>query len=149
MSMASESNHLPQSHVSIGTSSPILDDHEVYYKAKAVDEMGEQPFITSDGSIDMRAIRTYPGGDFNHKYNAWYWTPELETAHQYKGYAEKRMPAGEQWIIRIQVPKEFTRQLKKEELWYSRDWKEYIWYCKTTPTASYISCSISSVDTVQ
>src|SRR2546423_137458 len=90
MRMASESSHLPQPHVSIGTAGPILDGHDVYYKAKAVDEMGDDPFITSDGNVNMYTIQTWAGADFNSQGSAWYWSPELKTAQKYKEYAEQR-----------------------------------------------------------
>ncbi|KAK8214166.1 hypothetical protein IWZ01DRAFT_229089 [Phyllosticta capitalensis] len=130
--MDSENRHLPKPHVCVTTAPPsILPGHEVFYKAMHPDEIesGEDPFISQDGAINMRAIRAYLGGDFNPTNPAWYWTPEHETALAYKTYAEIRKPFGEVWIICIQVPTAFISTLRKKELWYSHDWKAYVWHC--------------------
>ncbi|KAK7517933.1 hypothetical protein IWZ03DRAFT_377486 [Phyllosticta citriasiana] len=131
MSTASVTSHFPQAHVFIRDARPTLPDHDVFYKAKAVEELStDTAFITASGKVDMDVIQSYPGGDFNPRYVAWYFTAEKETAYEYKAYAELRCPYGEVWIISIQVPKSFTATLRKEELWYSYDWKAYVWHCK-------------------
>lgn len=151
MSLASDSGHLPQTHISIGAAEPILPDHKIFYKAKAVNEMSENHmFIAEDGSINMRAISSYRGGDFNPVDHAWYWTPEYETAVKYRDWAVHRVRSGEVVIIRIQVPGSFLQTLRQEELWFSASWKEYIWACKKQlpPKASwYLRFCLSSFNT--
>jgi hypothetical protein len=61
---------------------------------------------------------------------AWYWTPEAETAEEYRAWAARRCPWADTWVIRIQIPKTFIDSLRQQDLWYSRDWKEYFWYCR-------------------
>ncbi|KAK7530774.1 uncharacterized protein J3D65DRAFT_136743 [Phyllosticta citribraziliensis] len=124
-------------HVKVGAAEPLLEDHEVYYMATAVDEMGYlTPFITSHSSFDMRAISTHRlgRGDFNGRslQECWYWTPELETATRYREYARQRVPASDHWIIRIQVSKDFSSRLNKEELFFSPTWGKYVWYCRNS-----------------
>ncbi|KAH8711923.1 hypothetical protein GQ44DRAFT_714129 [Phaeosphaeriaceae sp. PMI808] len=131
VSFASDSGYLPQTHISVGAAEPILPDHKIFYKAKSAYEMAEHHMlIAEDGSINMRPISSYCGGDFNPVDRAWYWTPEYETAVKYRDWAVERMRFGEVVIIRIQVPISFLRTLRQEELWYSANWKEYIWTCK-------------------
>ncbi|KAK7534828.1 uncharacterized protein J3D65DRAFT_591484 [Phyllosticta citribraziliensis] len=125
------SSRFPHPHVYVGNAGPMLADHEVFYKAKAIDEIAsDKAFIDENGNIEMDVIRSHAGGDFNPREPAWYFTAEKDTAHAYKAYAEKRCPNCEVWIICIQVPKSFTATLRKEELWFSHDWRAYVWHCK-------------------
>ncbi|KAK8157600.1 hypothetical protein BKA80DRAFT_312060 [Phyllosticta citrichinensis] len=131
LSTESTSSHFPQPHVYVGNAGPVLADHEIFYKAKAIDEIAsDKTFIDGNGNIEMDVIRTHAGGDFNPREPAWCFTAEKDTAHAYKAYAEIRCPNCEVWIICIQVPKSFTATLRKEELWLSHNWKAYVWHCK-------------------
>jgi hypothetical protein len=131
LSLASKISHFPQAHVTVGAHVPRLPNHEVFYKAKCIDEMTDnEQFILSDGSVNMDAIWTLSGGDFNPRSEAWYWTPEYETAVKYRDWSADRCRGSEVWIIWIQVSKDFLQTLKKEELWYSPDWKHWIWLSK-------------------
>lgn len=125
-----EEHHLPESFIKVDTKPAVLQDHVVLYKRKAALEMSDLQWIRDDGSLDMGAISSYRGGDFNHRYEAWYFTPEKEYAELYRGWAARRSPMTDTWMIRIQVPNSFLRGLKQKELYYSPDWKQYIWYCK-------------------
>lgn len=111
------------------------------YKAKAAAEMDKDQWIRDDGSIEMAAIASYLGGDFNFNSIAWYWTLEPETAEQYRAFAARRCSWSDTWIIRIQIPKVFIDRLRKKQLWYSHDWKEFVWYCRKmmTPPSRYDS----------
>lgn len=84
LNMTSEDHHLPQTYVTVQTASPILPNHVVLYKAKAAVEMGAPQWIRDDGSVNMMAIQTRLGGDFNGGAGASYWTPEAETAEEYR-----------------------------------------------------------------
>ncbi|KAL2433643.1 hypothetical protein ABEF95_008346 [Exophiala dermatitidis] len=131
---------------------PVLPDHIVLYKGKAAPP---KPFIRdSDGSIDMAVLASSPGGDFNHNAQAHYWTPDREVAEKYRGWAARRCPYGETWVIRMQISKKFIETLNVEELWLSdyededgdgnangkhvsgsgAAWKEYVWHCKNQIT---------------
>ncbi|EHY61091.1 hypothetical protein ABEF92_002643 [Exophiala dermatitidis] len=131
---------------------PVLPDHIVLYKGKAAPP---KPFIRDlDGSIDMAVLASSPGGDFNHNAQAHYWTPDREVAEKYRGWAARRCPYGETWVIRIQISKKFIETLNVEELWLSdyededgdgnatangqkvsgSAWKEYVWHCKNQIT---------------
>jgi hypothetical protein len=61
--------------------------------------MGEDQWIRNGGSIEMAAVASTPGGDFNLNSNAWYWTLEPETAEQYRAYAARRCSLSDTWII--------------------------------------------------
>ncbi|KAH7346230.1 hypothetical protein BKA65DRAFT_273215 [Rhexocercosporidium sp. MPI-PUGE-AT-0058] len=130
-----QSNVLPATYVSVESSPPILQDHYVFYKGKAVGELRSDTFILSDGSINMEAIESYRCGDFNPRKGAWYFTKEEETAEKYRQWAAARAPQAESWIIRIQVPKSFIDGLRKKELWYSLDWKTFVWFCRKGQSA--------------
>jgi hypothetical protein len=123
---------VPKAHVAIQADAPLLEDHLVLYMGKAIHQSTDptELLIGEDGILNMRALRTYPGGDFHFDNSAWYWTPERETAERYRQYAARRCPASSTCIIRIQVPSAVFAALKQEQLWYSRDWKEYVWHCK-------------------
>ncbi|KAJ4525175.1 hypothetical protein HRR83_000848 [Exophiala dermatitidis] len=134
---------------------PVLPDHIVLYKGKAAPP---KPFIRdSDGSIDMAVLASSPGGDFNHNAQAHYWTPDREVAEKYRGWAARRCPYGETWVIRMQISQKFIETLNVEELWLSdyededeedgdgnangkhvsgtgSAWKEYVWHCKNQIT---------------
>jgi hypothetical protein len=97
--------------------------------------MSEDSFVREDGSINMGLLRTMPGGDFNHDKLVWYWTKEEATAEEYRQWSEIRCHWAETWIIQIQVPKTFIDNLCKQTLWYSPDWKEYVWYCRKGESA--------------
>jgi hypothetical protein len=129
-----EDGLLPQAHVAMAATGVILPDHIVLYKGKGVSELtGQEPnpiIVPGCGDIYINSLRTFPGGDFNQTEDAWYWTPEEATAEQYRRWASQRNLYSETWIVRIQVPRTFFTKLRQEELWFSRDWKEYIWYCK-------------------
>jgi hypothetical protein len=125
-----EDHYLPKNFVAVDKPSEILEDHYVLYKAKAAAEMGDPQWIQDDGSLEMNAITTYGRDDFNYVNTAWYWTPEAETAEMYRAWAARRCPWSDTWVIRIQIPKTFINSLRQQDLWYSRDWKEYVWYCR-------------------
>lgn len=128
--MVTETSHLPVNWVAVQTASPVRPGHTALYKGKAADEMGEDNFIRSDGSVDMGVLRSHPGGDFNYESNAWYWTPQPIVAEEYRLWAARRCPNSETWVIRIEVPLKFVEELKSKELWFSPDWKEFVWNCK-------------------
>lgn len=85
----------------------------------------------------MDSLKSFAGGDFNQAQGAWYWTPEEATAEQYRLWASRRNLHGETWIVCIQVPQTFFIKLRQEELWFSPNWKEYIWYCKKRLRVGY------------
>jgi len=120
---------LPASHIAVGSAGPVLPYHIVLYKGKSAAEVGED-FIMPGGSVNMAAIATAPGGDFNCDRRAWYWTEEEAVAEKYRGWAAERNGLAESWIIRVQIPTSFMSRLRREELNYSTDWKEYIWLCR-------------------
>jgi hypothetical protein len=123
-----EDHYLPQNFVAVDKPSEVLEDHYVLYKAKAATDMGD--WIQDDGSLQMSAIAIHGGGDFNHVNAAWYWTLEAETAEKYRAWAAGRSPWSDTWVIQIQIPKTFIDSLRQQDLWYSKDWKEYVWYCR-------------------
>lgn len=120
----------PEAHVVIQTDVDILDDHVSLYKGKAHKELCEDDIIFDNGCVNLNALGKLSGGDFNWNFDGSYWTPEKETAEAYRGYAARRCPAADTCIVHIQVPLPFINSLHREELWYSPDWKEYIWTCR-------------------
>lgn len=68
-----------------------LPEHITLYKGKSAGElMAGVVFIRDDGSVNLNAIATYPGGDFNHVNVAWYWTPQIAAAERYRLWAADR-----------------------------------------------------------
>ena len=121
---------LPRTWVAVQEAEPVPRDHCILYKGIAALNTDYMEWVRHDGSISMKALATYRGGDFNFSDDAWYWTPELETAEQYRSFAERRCCYTDTWIISIHVPKTFLDTLRIRELWYSFDWKEYVWNCR-------------------
>lgn len=106
-------------------------DHTVLYKGKAYWDMREsQQLIRDDGSIDMSTLSSPAGGDFNSNVLALYWTPEKETAERYREWAARRCPGSDTCIIRIEVSNAFVESQRSAGMWYSADWKEFVWNCR-------------------
>lgn len=114
LNMTSEDHHLPSTYVSVQNASPILPNHYVLYKAKSAAEMAEPQWIGDDGSVNMRALATRAGGDFNDWGFASYWTPEAETAEHYRAWAARRCSWTDTWVIRIQIPATFIDSLRQQ-----------------------------------
>lgn len=128
LTMTSEDYNLPRNYVTVQSASPVLPDHYVLYKSRAASDM--EGWIQEDETLNMTSISSYGGCDFNYGSVACYWTPELETAEIYRAWIQRRYPYSDTWMIRIQVPKTFIDSLRTQNLWYSHDWKEYVWHCK-------------------
>ncbi|PBP26434.1 hypothetical protein BUE80_DR002702 [Diplocarpon rosae] len=122
---------LPSAFVVIESQAPpIRPDHHVWYKGRGVISI-TNPLFHEDGSINMLSIKTEMGGDFNQARIAWYFTPEKETAKLYRAFTAKRVSYAETWNIQFQVLASFLDTLHhKSQLWYSRDWKEFVWRCR-------------------
>ncbi|CAG8017389.1 unnamed protein product [Penicillium olsonii] len=133
--MTPQDFQFPDTYVMVQPEANILADHISLYKGKAYDDLRPAgDIIESDGKVNLRPLSTYPGGDFNFDFNAQYWTPEIETAEEYRKFAERRSPAADTCIIHIQVPRPFINNLRMENLGYSPNWKEYIWTCRRQAT---------------
>lgn len=115
-------------HVAIGSEIPLLQDHQVLYSGKCFSYLAD--FILPDGSVSLRSIASFSGGDFNDGSPATYWSPDLETAEKYRKWAQRRNPIAESCIIQIQISQRFLREIKTEVLSFSPDWKEYVWRCR-------------------
>ena len=130
---------LPSAYVAtVTTSPPEMPNHYILYKAKAAVEMDDW-LSEEDGTILMEGLQTLPGGDFNWKYTAHYWTLERAAAEQYHAWAQTRCPWSEIWMIQVQLPVAFISGLSVKDLWFSPDWKQFIWHCrkKREPPAKY------------
>ena len=130
----SKSNELPSTYVTVQKKPEALPNHVILYKGKVVGDMQRENFIFPDGRINMRAIVTQAGGDFNQQTDAWYLTKEEATAEKYRKWGEARCPQSESWLIQMQVPQSFVDSLRKEFLWFSDEWKEYVWFCRQGAT---------------
>lgn len=132
ISQPSEGHSLPANFISVETEpalpSPL--EYVVLYKATSALEMGVNPWIYDDGTIDMNVMSSFPGGDFNYRSMVHYWTPEREVAELYREWAQRRCPYSQAWIVRICVPISLINSIPTAELWYSPDWKEFVWYCR-------------------
>ena len=123
----SQAQCLPSAHVISVTAPPaVLPGHLVLYKAKAAVEM--EDWLDDDGSIELSGMKTFPGGDFNHRSVAHYWTSERKTAQQYLGFARERCSYSELWFLQIQLSPAFVETIKLQDIWYSPNWKELVWY---------------------
>jgi hypothetical protein len=132
INMTTQDFHLPSAHVAIlEGDAPTRPNHVLLYKGKAYwDLRGSQELIGADGSIDMSTLSTPSGGDFNSSFNAHYWTPEKDTAERYREWAARRCPGSDTCMIQIQVSNAFVERLLSAEIWFSADWKEFLWTCK-------------------
>ncbi|KFZ06268.1 hypothetical protein V501_07548 [Pseudogymnoascus sp. VKM F-4519 (FW-2642)] len=132
ISQPSEGHSLPANFISVETEpalpSPL--EYVVLYKATSALQMGVNPWIYGDGSIDMNVMSSDPRGDFNYRSLVHYWTPEREVAELYREWAQRRCPYSQTWIARICVPISLINSIPTAELWYSPDWKEFVWYCR-------------------
>ncbi|KAF7133724.1 hypothetical protein CNMCM5793_005078 [Aspergillus hiratsukae] len=88
-------------------------------------------FALLQGTLSPRwGLCRHPGGDFNWGSIAHYWTvwtPQKETAAEYRQWATRRSPNADTCIIQIQIPQSFMQSLRIQDLWYSPNWKEYVW----------------------
>lgn len=135
INMTPQDFQFPEAYVMVQPEANILADHISLYKGKAYDELRPAgDIIESDGTVNLRPLSTPPGGDFNFDFNAQYWTPEIETAERYRKFAERRSPGADTCIIHIQIPRSFIDSLRMEDLWYSNNWKEYIWNSRRQAT---------------
>lgn len=132
INMTTQDFHLPPNHVAL-----VDDDiathpnHTILYKGKAYWDMrGSQQLIRDDGSVDMSTLSTPPGADLNSTFNAYYWTPDKETAERYREWAARRCTGSDTCIIKIQVSDAFLERLRTAGIWYSSDWKELVWNCR-------------------
>lgn len=122
---------MPSTFVSVQEKPDVLPDHYLLYKGKAVAEINaDNPLILNDGSVNMASLESLKGGDFNEQEGAWYFSKEPETAERYRAWAAERCWWSQTWLIQIQVPRSFVDSLRKEQLWYGHDWKEYVFYCR-------------------
>ncbi|CAG8419350.1 unnamed protein product [Penicillium salamii] len=122
----------PENNVTVRSDVQVLDNHVSLFKGKSFYELSQPgDIIEPDGSVDLSPLRTHPGGDFNWNFNAHYWTPDKQTAEEYRKFAERRCPTAESCVIHIQIPRAFVDSLRREDLWFSRDWKEYVWTSRT------------------
>ncbi|KAL1847572.1 hypothetical protein Plec18167_009439 [Paecilomyces lecythidis] len=120
----------PEKHVVMQTEMDTLNDHISLYKVKAHERWYNYDcIINDDGTVNLAPLLKYDG-DTNWVMASYYWTPEKETAEEYRQYAAGRCPMSETCIIRIQIPWSFVNRLHRENLWYSPDWKEYVWTCR-------------------
>ncbi|KAJ5173710.1 uncharacterized protein N7500_001641 [Penicillium coprophilum] len=133
ISMTPSDFKFPNTRVRVEADSPLLmDDHVSLYKGKAHSELKQRgAIIWENGAVNPSALVTAPGSDFNWNCNAHYWTPEKETAENYRRYVARRCPEAETCIIHIQVPRQFLNNLYQEDLWFSPEWKEYVWTCRS------------------
>lgn len=123
-----ETDNLPTNWIAVAHSSQPLENHITLYMAKARDEM--EDMIHEDGSLDLNGIATSSGGDFNAMGPALYFTAEKQTADMYAAFAARRCSYSPIWMIEVQIPQTYLTSLNRKQLWYSSDWKEYVWWCK-------------------
>jgi hypothetical protein len=97
----------PQVITSVEDAGPVPDDHYELFKAFVPKDLQYTPFITETGDVDLNRLRTRQGGDFSNSSFACYFTPDRETAEQYRRYAQDRCKYAETWIIRILLSKSF------------------------------------------
>jgi hypothetical protein len=136
LNLMPEDHSLPAHRVQLITTEPdaIPPGYTALYKGKAAAEMMsmevEDSWIQDDGSLLMEVLSSYAGGDFNWRANAHYWTPDQDVAEEYRQWAARRCCYSETWLIRILISDSFVNSLQKATLFYSPEWKEYVWSCK-------------------
>ncbi|KAL9604064.1 MAG: hypothetical protein Q9179_001987 [Wetmoreana sp. 5 TL-2023] len=106
---------LPKAYVNLVSEPPAqLPGHFTLYKAKPAAEMNGW-IDEDDGRVAITSLRTSSGGDFNINISA---------------VRHESVPLLRNWMIQVQVLANFINSLRSKELWYSRDWKEFTWYCR-------------------
>ncbi|OBT86046.1 hypothetical protein VE02_05525 [Pseudogymnoascus sp. 03VT05] len=132
VSQTPKDHSLPANLISIetGPALPSPLEYMVLYKATAALEMGGNSWIDDDGIVDMNVMSSVPGGDFSYRSMVHGWTPEREVAKLYREWAQRRCPYSETWVVRICVPITLINSIPTTELWFSPDWKEFVWYCR-------------------
>lgn len=135
-----EDHSLPSIHVALGDSRAVIPNHVTLYKSATSGwgmeyEHDHEAWIQPDGSLNMRTLdtqRMHRGAaeDFNHTDFAQYWTQDKEIAELYRAFVSRRCFYTETWLITIQIPQSFVQSLKVSRIYYSPDWKEYVWHCR-------------------
>ncbi|CAG9956338.1 unnamed protein product [Clonostachys rosea f. rosea IK726] len=112
-----------------------IDGHTILFKG--IDEARTYTFLDAQGCIqDIATILSSTPSDFSSDRALFYFTPELETARYYAGYAKIRSSEDTNVvIICIAIPNEAIQSLTGDSLqylyWPSEDWKEYVRYNRT------------------
>lgn len=144
----SEQQSMPSAYVAAVKCPPsVLPGHLVLYSAAAAVAMDDW-IDEEDGSILRPGSRTNPGGDFTFDRDAYYWTPDCGTAELHRAYMRARCPQSEIWMLRAQVDESFVNTLNTKELWYGRDWKEFVWHCRKTSQPPPEFCHLGGVGEV-
>ncbi|KAF2226652.1 hypothetical protein BDZ85DRAFT_52838 [Elsinoe ampelina] len=128
--ISSGTQFLPAACVEVTQAGQDLPGHRILYNGKAVSEMLDNDFIREDGTVNMNALLSAAGGDFNSLALALYWTPQKDVAEKYRDYAADRATDSETWLIKIQVPQAFIDTLNMHGLYFGNDWKEFVWTCR-------------------
>lgn len=106
----------PESHVEVQPNVILLPNHISLFRGKAHLELQAAELIDDDGSVNIRALSSPAGGDFSWAFYAQYWTPERETAEQYRQYAARRCPSAESRVVHIQIPSSFLSTSQRKSL---------------------------------
>ncbi|EKD15244.1 hypothetical protein MBM_06460 [Drepanopeziza brunnea f. sp. 'multigermtubi' MB_m1] len=107
---------------------PLLDGHIMLYKGRSAAEIPrDSSLLDSEGMVNMTALASSSQCDFNQVETAWYFSREEETGQVYRSFAAVRVLGAQPWILKIQVPQTFLDSTQRAELWYGRDWKEFVW----------------------
>lgn len=106
----------------------VSDGYVTMYKSVA--SCNEAILIQKDGSMNFRALTIDRGGDFNATEEACYFSPEPATAEQYRAWIETRCPLTETWLLQIELSVQYMSSFRKTHIFYSPEWKEYLWHCR-------------------
>ncbi|KAH7128456.1 hypothetical protein B0J11DRAFT_271760 [Dendryphion nanum] len=138
MDTESDNRHLPEPHVAVIVKPTIHPNHVTLYKGKAPADIDPtEQLIQDDGTLNLISILSRSGGDFNLDRDAWYFTPEIGTAEQYRLFAATRNKTAETWIIQIQIPETFMNSLKVKSLWFGHDFKKFVWFNRLRKMKNY------------
>ncbi|RMD44710.1 hypothetical protein DV735_g444, partial [Chaetothyriales sp. CBS 134920] len=112
--------------------SDTLPGHTTLYTTHTIASMSNDgAWMDEDGTLIIRRLLT-AGADFNYPHPGLYLTESRQVAEEYRAWTARRSPWSETMLIRIQVPDSFLSSLTTHELWYSADWKKYVWACKNS-----------------
>ena len=91
--------------------------------------MGEPEWFQDDESLNMGANVSHDGCDFNYRGNESYWSLELETADLFREHGLREGAFSLTLGLSVfKILGTFVIILWQKHLWYSKDWKEYVWY---------------------
>ncbi|KAI9051705.1 hypothetical protein LZ554_004745 [Drepanopeziza brunnea f. sp. 'monogermtubi'] len=109
-------------------SPPALPGDRILYKSVALLDNESLVCYNGDGYIAPDEDRHGQGGtDFSRRNHAVYPFPDRDTAEAYRKWSATRCPWTATLLVRVQIPHAVLDTVRREQMWYSEPWKEWVW----------------------